>query len=122
MEKRQNIGLDFIIDKLTNSIENVQSGDSFPTETSLLTTVELKDITKKNGWRFNWSKEIKQPERDIFKLTIANNPNIIQGIISLEVKPDHVYMHLIESASFNIGSSFWWTLNGYHYTSSFKID
>lgn len=43
------------------------------------------------------------PERDVFKLTIANNPNIIQGIISLEVKPDHVYMHLIESAPFNIG-------------------
>ncbi len=36
-------------------------------------------------------------------MTIANNPNIIQGIISLEVKNDHVYMHLIESASFNIG-------------------
>ncbi len=64
---------------------------------------ELKNITKKNGWRFNWSNEIKVPERDVFKLTIANNPNIIQGIISLEVKPDHVYMHLIESAPFNIG-------------------
>ena len=103
MKKRHTSGLNFIIDKLTNSIENVQSGDSFQTEISLLTTTELKDITKRNGWRFNWSNEIKQPERDIFKLTIANNPNIIQGIISLEVKPDHVYMHLIESASFNIG-------------------
>jgi len=103
LKKRHTSGLNFIIDKLTNSIENVQSGDSFQTEISLLTTTELKDITKRNGWRFNWSNEIKQPERDIFKLTIANNPNIIQGIISLEVKPDHVYMHLIESASFNIG-------------------
>jgi hypothetical protein len=97
------MGLDFIIDKLTNSIENVQSGDSFPTEISLLTTAELKNIIKKNGWRFSWAKEVKVPERDIFKLTIANNPNIIQGIISLEVKANHVYMHLIESAPFNIG-------------------
>lgn len=103
VKKQEETGLDFIIDKLTNSIENIQSGDSFPTEISLLTTSELKNITNKNGWRFNWNKEIKQPERDIFKLTITNNPNIIQGIISLEVKPDHVYMHLIESAPFNIG-------------------
>ena len=103
MKKRQETGLDFVIDKLTNSIENVHSGDSFPTDISLLTKDELKSITKKNGWRFNWNSEIKQPERDIFKLTIAYNPAIIQGIISLEVKPDHVYLHLIESASFNIG-------------------
>ncbi len=103
MKKQQNKGLDFIIDKLTNSIENVQSGDSFATEISLLTAIELKGITKKNGWRFNWSIEFKHPARDVYKLTISNNPNIIQGIISLEVKNDHVYMHLIESASFNIG-------------------
>ena len=103
MKKRPTLLLDFIIDRLTNSIENVQSGDSFPTDISLLTTIELKSISKRNGWRFNWSKENKQPERDIYKVTIVNNPNIIQGIISLEVKPDHVYMHLIESAPFNIG-------------------
>jgi hypothetical protein len=52
VKKQQNKGLDFIIDKLTNSIENVQSGDSFATEVSLLTATELKGITKKNGWRF----------------------------------------------------------------------
>ena len=103
MKKQQNTGLDFIIDKLTNSIENVQSGDSFLTDISLLTKEELKSITRKNGWRFNWASEIRVPERDTYKLTIANNPTIIQGIISLEVKPDHVYMHLIESAPFNIG-------------------
>ena len=103
MKKRQNIGLDFIIDKLTNSIENVQSGDSFQTEISLLTSKELKKIAKKNGWGFNWGTEFRHPQRDVYKLTITNNPNIIQGIISLEVKTDNVYMHLIESAPFNIG-------------------
>jgi len=105
VKKRQIPELDFIVDKLTNSIENVQSGDNFPTEVSLLTVSELKNITKKTGWRFNWSNEIKAPQRDVFKLTIANNPAIIQGIISLEVKEDHVYMHLIESAPFNIGKN-----------------
>jgi hypothetical protein len=105
VKKRQILGLDFIVDKLTNSIENVQSGDSFPTEISLLTISELKNITKKSGWRFNWGNELKASDREVYKLTIANNPNIIQGIISLEVKEDHVYMHLIESASFNIGKN-----------------
>ena len=32
MENKVNSGLDFIIDKLTNSIENVITGDSFATE------------------------------------------------------------------------------------------
>jgi hypothetical protein len=38
-------------------------------------------------------------------LTIVNNPAIIQGLISLEVKPDHVFMHLVESAPFNKGKA-----------------
>ena len=103
MENSFDLGLDFVIDKLTNSIENVQTGDNFPTEISLLNSTEIKNITKKNGWNFNWKSEFKKPERDIYKLTIVGNPKIIQGLVSLEVKKDHVYMHLIESAKFNIG-------------------
>lgn len=67
------IGLDFIIDKLTNSIENVISGDSFVTDISLLTTTDLKSIIKKANWLFNWKEEYKQPERDVYKLTIVKN-------------------------------------------------
>ena len=103
VKKYQHNALGFVIDKLTNSIENVQSGDSFPTEISLLNKLELKNITKKNGWKFNWANENKIPQREIYKLTIVNNPNIIQGIVCIEVKTDHVFMHLIESAPFNIG-------------------
>ncbi|MGA9211721.1 hypothetical protein [Kaistella sp.] len=105
MNKKQQIALDFVIDKLTNSVENVNSGDSFPTEVALLNDIDLKKITKTAGWKFNWKSEFKIPNRDIYKLTISNNPNIIQGLVSLEVKPDHVYMHLIESAPFNIGKN-----------------
>lgn len=54
---------------------------------------------------FDWKFEFKQAERDIYKLTIVNNQNIIQGLISLEIKFDHVYMHLVESAPFNKGKS-----------------
>lgn len=105
MKEKEENGLDFIIDKLTNSIENVVTGDSFATDISLLTIRDLKLLSKNNGWLFNWRVEFKHPERDVYKLTIANNPTIIQGLICLEIKTDHVYMHLVESANFNKGKS-----------------
>jgi hypothetical protein len=103
VKDKQEIGLDFIIDKLTNSIENVVTGDSFATDISVLTQQDLKTISKKNGWLFDWKAEFKNPLRDTYKLTIVHNSTIIQGLISLEVKSDHVYLHLIENAPFNKG-------------------
>jgi hypothetical protein len=105
MKEDNEIGLDFVIDKLTNSIENVVTGDSFATDISILSQNDLKTVSKKNGWLFNWRDEFKEPARDVFKLTIVNNPTIIQGLISLEVKADHVYMHLVESSPFNKGKT-----------------
>lgn len=105
MKKRKVLGLDFEVDKLTNSIENVVTGDSFPTDISIVTISDLKNVTKKNKWQFDWKFEYKQPEREVYKLTIVNNQQIIQGLISLEIKPDHVYMHLVESAPFNKGKT-----------------
>lgn len=95
--------LDFKIDKLTRSIENAVTGDRFQTEVSLLSAKEAKDISKKTGWVFNWKQELKFPEREVYKLTILNNQTVIQALISLEVKTDHVFMHLLESADFNKG-------------------
>lgn len=37
MKNNKEIGLGFIVDKLTNSIENVISGDSFATDITLVT-------------------------------------------------------------------------------------
>lgn len=103
MGKKEETGLDFFVDKLTNSIENVITGDSFATEIAVLTQNDLKSVAKKNGWLFDWKSEFKQPIRDVYKLTIVNNPAVVQGLISLEVKTDHVFMHLVESAPFNKG-------------------
>ena len=99
--KRREKGLDFEVDKLTNSIENVITGDSFQTDISLVSRVDLKSATRANGWVFNWLVEFREPVRDVYKLTITNNPSVIQGLISLEVKDTHVYLHLIESSTFN---------------------
>ncbi len=103
MRKRKPILLDFEIDKLTNSVVNVFTGDSFETQITPLTKTDLKTVTKKNGWSFNWTYELKQTDREVHKLTIENNSAIIQGLVSFSVRADHVFMHLVESAPFNIG-------------------
>lgn len=95
--------IDIEIDKLTNSIENVITGEGFQTDISLISAKDLTSVTKKNGWLFNWKTESKQPDRDVYKLTISGNPEIIQGLISITEREEHVYMHLIESAPFNLG-------------------
>ncbi len=103
MKNRRKIALGFEIDRLTNSIQNTVSGDSFPTEVSRLTKKDLNQVTKKNGWAFDWKTELDDNTKEVYKLTISNNPNIIQGLLSFTIEPDHIYMDLLESAPFNRG-------------------
>lgn len=105
MKKQKRIGLDFEIDRLTNSIQNTISRDSFSTEVSLLTKADVKQITKKNSWAFNWKIEFDDNTKEVYKLTITNNSNIIQGLLSLTMETDHVFINLVESAPFNIGNN-----------------
>lgn len=104
MKKHKQKGLDFIVDKLTNSIENIQTGEVFDTIIIRLTDSD-RNLIKKSDWRFDWLKEIKDKTKGSYKLTTANNPNIIQGLVSIEDKQDHIFMHLIESARFNVGKN-----------------
>ncbi|HLG03709.1 MAG TPA: hypothetical protein VI731_08955 [Bacteroidia bacterium] len=103
MKRIKTAYLNFIVDRLTDSILNTISGDSFQTEISLLTKEDLKQVSKKNGWNFNWTKELLNNTREVYKLTIINNPSIIQGLLSFTNKQDHIFMDLLESAPFNLG-------------------
>ena len=105
MDSSKIIKQDFIIDRLTNSILNTISGDSFLTEVSILTKSDLKNITKKSGWNFNWKAEFKNEKTEQYKLTIVNNPTVIQGLLSITLETDHIFMDLLESAPFNIGQN-----------------
>lgn len=98
---KYHIGIE--IDRLTNSIINTISGDSFQTEILPVTKDDIKGVTKKVGWKFNWKSEAKLADRKVYKLTIEGNPTIIQGLLSISDYDDHVFMHLIESAPFNFG-------------------
>ena len=93
----------FIIDRLTDSILNTISGDSFQTEIATLRKSDLKFILKKNGWNFDWKPEFNDLAKEVYKLHIVNNPDIVQGLLSITVESDHIFMNLLESAPFNIG-------------------
>ncbi|WP_227687216.1 hypothetical protein [Spirosoma arboris] len=80
---------DIKIDKLTRSIENAISGDSFKTEILELTSDDLKRV-KKSAWLFNWKSEAKQVDKTIYKLVIEENSRIIQGLISIQDRGDHI--------------------------------
>ncbi|MET0461515.1 MAG: hypothetical protein ABW007_00120 [Chitinophagaceae bacterium] len=94
----------FIIDKLTNSIEEVKSGENFETEVLSITQQDLKTLLKKNGWRFNWRTEFKQAGHNLFKLVIKNSKTI-QGMISIQPSDNYIEMHLIEVARHNFGKT-----------------
>ncbi len=87
------------IDRLANSIVNRISGDSFDTDVIELQIVELKNFKK--GWKFDWNKEFSTGK--VYKLVIRHYTDVIQGLVSLIDKGDHLFMNLIESAPHNFG-------------------
>jgi len=90
------------IDKLTNSLENCISGDSFATDVIELAIEDL--LTLKKGWKFNWNQEFSS-ENKVYKLVIRIAPTVIQGLVSIIDKGDHIFMNLIESAPHNFGKN-----------------
>jgi hypothetical protein len=101
MAQKNNM-IDIEIDKLTNSIENALTGEVFDTEVVKLTPKHMTQVHL-SQWLFDWNKEVKDISKEVYKLTTTNNPAIIQGLLSIEDKQDHIFMHLIESSKFNKG-------------------
>ena len=101
MDKHQ--PFDIEIDKLTRSIENAVSGDSFKTIIHELSAKDIKAL-KKSDWLFDWKDETKRKDRTVYKLVILDNEPVIQGLISLQDRGDHIFMPLIESNKFNRGA------------------
>jgi len=97
--------LDFEIDKLTHSLEDTSTGGILLTEVLPLDKSDLKVISKKFGWRFNWKTEFTTVENQVFKLVLQKEPKTIQGIVSLKKDVDHIFMNLIETAPHNYGKS-----------------
>lgn len=99
MKKSKRIPLDFEVDRLTNSILNTLTGESFETE---IVPLKKGDALGKIEWVFDWEQELEEG-REVFKLVTRQNSSLIHGLISFEDRKDHLFIDLIESASFNKG-------------------
>jgi len=95
--------LAFEIDKITESIENAETGETLDTLVLPVTQADLKETSKKNGWLFDWKLEFSKPEHQVYKLVTEKEPETIHGLLSLERKEGFILMNLIESSPFNIG-------------------
>ncbi|MDR0516846.1 MAG: hypothetical protein LBH25_07350 [Fibromonadaceae bacterium] len=78
--------LSFEIDKITESIEFIKTNERFETIISSVKLQDLKVVTKKNGWKFNWNQELSYQQRQVYKLSTEKEPNLIQGLVSLEIR------------------------------------
>lgn len=95
-------GLCFIVDKLTRCIQNVADGLEYDTVVLRLKIDDTKKLSKKE-WTFDWKAESLESERMIYKLVLKAEEGTIQGLMCLEDKKDHIFMHLLESAKINKG-------------------
>ena len=61
---------DIEIDKLTRSLENAISRDSFKTEVLEVTATDIRKL-KMTDWLFDWKAEAIQANKSIYKLVIV---------------------------------------------------
>jgi hypothetical protein len=99
------MNLEFEIDKLTHSIENAQTGENYPTDILPFTKQDLLQIGKKNGWNFDWRKELNDTSKEVYKLVLCQQSEKIQGLVSFTSQIDYIFMNLIESSPVNIGQN-----------------
>ncbi|WP_224994289.1 hypothetical protein [Cesiribacter sp. SM1] len=104
MKQKKSSAVEIEVDRLTNSIENSFTGEVFDTAVIQLKQSDNK-LVKGTEWVFDWLTEIKDSSKEIYKLTTINNPKIIHGLLSIEDKADHIFIHLIESSNFNKGAN-----------------
>jgi hypothetical protein len=92
--------IDQRIDKLTESIEEVRTGRSYPTDIGRASLTGVKNLAS-DGWRFNWTVELSESE--VYKLTAPKLGSTIHGLISLSKAAGFVQINLVECHPENVG-------------------
>lgn len=92
-------GIEIEVDRLTNSIVNVISGDVLETEFHKLGKNEIK----KTDWLFKWNEELANKSVHVYKMTIKDNPTVVQGLISYSIDNKFIFVNMVENAKFNRG-------------------
>lgn len=91
-----------LIGKRSNYIEDRLTDERYYIDILPLSRHDLKQVLKKNGWHFNWRSEFLHKHHTVYKLIIQGD-TILQGLISIEIVPDHIELPLIETAPHNFG-------------------
>ena len=92
--------LDTWIDELTPCLKHRLSGEIYETDVQSFT---LEDLTQTQKWNFKWRQYFTYPNYELYKLVIRGQ-NRIEGLICLEPDENFLFVHLVESAPWNIGS------------------
>ena len=66
--------------------------------------IKNEEIVEKD-WLFDWKKENNKSDCNVSKLVTRGNENVIQALLSISDGKDHIFMNLLESASFNKGQN-----------------
>jgi hypothetical protein len=66
-------------------------------------TIQNNQQVDKNNWVFDWSQELKNSNRRVYKLVTQIDPQSIQALISLSIDQGFVFVHLLENAPLNRG-------------------
>ncbi|MEO8172546.1 MAG: hypothetical protein ABI581_05670 [Sediminibacterium sp.] len=92
----------FIIDKITNSIEEVKTGKKFDTDVLPMKPEDFLKVNPNKRWHFDWQSESEASDHYLYKLVIRGKKTI-QGVISIQDFGNYFELHLIETAPHNFG-------------------
>ncbi|OJV14731.1 MAG: hypothetical protein BGO21_18710 [Dyadobacter sp. 50-39] len=88
----------------TGSVQHSRGGEVFATSVDCAESAKGSRV-RTVDWLFDWHSELGRKDRQVLKIELFHEPSIIQGLVSLTDKGDHIYMHLIENASWNKGKN-----------------
>jgi hypothetical protein len=60
---------------------------------------------KKDGWKFDWNKLIKEKNTKTYVLRLKNTTKSIEGVLQLRIENDMLIMDVIEIAPHNFSST-----------------
>ena len=88
-----------ILDELTPCLRHRGSNELYDTDIQI---AESSDLTQLDHWIFAWDVYIGHPEYEVYKLMVKGQTRI-EGLVCLEPDDQFVFVHLVESAPWNIG-------------------
>ena len=92
--------IDILIDELTNLIRHRITNTSVET---VIQKINPNELFQLKNWQFDWQQETRN--NDVYKLTVVELPEKIQGVISMQIKKGYILVSLVENAPFNIGKN-----------------